>query len=102
MCYLKATWDCTLTIRLILKVLVEGTHFKNDGMLTGRTDTLKRVVFEEEELPASLSAPKSDLVSIKPGDYVVVEVTSVSHSNLIAKPIARTTLQEFSRSPLCF
>lgn len=84
-----------------MKVLVEGGHRKKDGIMTGRTDTLKRVLFEDKELPAGLSTPKSALVSIKPGDYVAVEITSVSHSNLIGKAVARTTLQEFSQSHSC-
>lgn len=80
--------------------------------LTGRTDTSKRVVFQDEPVPAGLlgsmltsggngssagsgkqgSAP---MVRLQPGDYVAVEVTGTG-GTLQARPLARTTLAEFA------
>ncbi|GMH44867.1 hypothetical protein BSKO_12819 [Bryopsis sp. KO-2023] len=77
-------------------VLVEGKAQKSDDMWTGKTDTLKRVVFPDRKVPSSLGKD-ADRVSVKPGDYVVVDVASASHSTLGADPVARTTIQEYYR-----
>jgi hypothetical protein len=68
--------------------------------LTGRTDTFKRVVFEDTPMPASYrghpgsSSAGSPLVRAQPGDYVAVEVTEAG-GTLRTRPLARTTLREF-------
>ncbi len=73
-------------------------------MLTGRTDTFKRVVFEDMPVPSSYSGGGSSgdcsssagapPVHLQPGDYVAVEVTEAG-GTLRGRPLARTTLQEF-------
>ncbi|KAL4855666.1 CDK5 regulatory subunit-associated protein 1 [Chlorella vulgaris] len=93
-------------------VLVEGPSRRSELALTGRTDTSKRVVFQDEPVPAGLlgsmlisggngsstgsgrqgSAP---MVRLQPGDYVAVEVTGTG-GTLQARPLARTTLSEFA------
>ncbi|KAI3423854.1 hypothetical protein D9Q98_009688 [Chlorella vulgaris] len=93
-------------------VLVEGPSRRSELALTGRTDTSKRVVFQDEPVPAGLlgsmltsggngssagsgkqgSAP---MVRLQPGDYVAVEVTGTG-GTLQARPLARTTLAEFA------
>lgn len=75
-----------------------------EAALTGRTDTFKRVVFEDVPVPASYSysaaaaaaagAPHGPLVRLQPGDYAAVEVAAAG-GTLRAVPLARTTLREF-------
>lgn len=77
-----------------------------EAALTGRTDTFKRVVFDDVPVPASYhcrpgmpsssssSSSEAPLVRLQPGDYVAVEVTSAG-GTLHARALARTTLQEF-------
>ena len=68
------------------------------AVLTGRTDTHKRVVFEDAPVASSSHGPSAagngPLVRLQPGDYAVVEVTSAG-STLRARALARTTLQGF-------
>lgn len=78
---------------------MEGNAQKSDGRLTGRTDTLKRVVFDDIQVRCSLSSPGSEKTSVKPGDYVTVKIASASHSTFVGEPIARTSLQEFTQAP---
>ncbi|KAL4432197.1 hypothetical protein ABPG77_005959 [Micractinium sp. CCAP 211/92] len=80
-------------------VLVEGRSRRSEAALTGRTDTFKRVVFEDLPIPAGYSGsgdgtPDGSLVRLQPGDYVAVEVTA-GGGTLQARPLARTTLAEF-------
>lgn len=75
-----------------------------ESALTGRTDTFKRVVFDDVAVPASYryggssgdgsSSIEAPLVRLQPGDYVAVEVTTAG-GTLRARPLARTTLREF-------
>ena len=79
-----------------------------ESALTGRTDTFKRVVFDDVPVPASYrfhpstpsgsssssSSSEALLVRLQPGDYVAVEVTAAG-GTLHARPLARTTLREF-------
>lgn len=65
-----------------LQVLVQGPSKRDAGSLTGRTDTMKRVVFPDVPMAAvygnggEAAAPR---VTAQPGDYVAVEVrTAVS------------------------
>jgi tRNA-2-methylthio-N6-dimethylallyladenosine synthase len=62
-------------------VLVEGTSKRNEHQLNGRTDTNKMVVFDQ--------------VDFKPGDYVEVEITGHTSATLLAKPVRKSSLQEF-------
>ena len=78
-------------------MLVEGFSKKSDAQLSGRTDTMKRVVFDDVPVPSQLGAAPSDqLVSLKPGDYVAVEVHACTSGTLFAKPLAKTTLQQYA------
>lgn len=86
-----------------LQVLVEGFSKKSDAQLSGRTDTMKRVVFDDVAVPATLegasqSASAQELVRLKPGDYVAVEVHACSTGTLFATPLSKTTLQAFAKA----
>ncbi|CAD7700704.1 unnamed protein product [Ostreobium quekettii] len=75
-------------------VLVEGEAKKSEEMLTGRTCTMKRVIFPKISVPASQHGCGGEAVP-QPGDYVSVDVVSAQSSTLTARPLARTTLREF-------
>jgi tRNA-2-methylthio-N6-dimethylallyladenosine synthase len=62
-------------------VLVEGTSKRSETRLNGRTDTNKMVVFDQ--------------IDFKPGDYVEVEITGKTSATLHAKPIRKSSIQEF-------
>ena len=84
----------------IVQVLVEGYSKKSDAQLSGRSDTMKRVVFDDVPVPAQLTATSADqLVSLKPGDYVAVHVHACTSGTLFAQPLAKTSLQAFYASP---
>ncbi|KAK1946418.1 CDK5 regulatory subunit-associated protein 1 [Phytophthora citrophthora] len=95
-------------------VLVQGPSRRStdeEPKLTGLTDTSKRCVFPNQEMPASLRSFKtqagelaseflplpsvaSESVHAAPGDYVLVRVRDAGRHTLHATPVARTTLQE--------
>ncbi|CAI5735923.1 unnamed protein product [Peronospora farinosa] len=95
-------------------VLVQGASRRStdeDPKLTGLTDTSKRCVFPNQEMPGSLRAftkqagelaaeflplpsVRSEGVHAAPGDYVLVRVHEAGRHTLHATPVARTTLQE--------
>ena len=76
---------------------MEGFSKKSDAQLSGRTDTMKRVVFDDVPVPSHDTATTSDqLVSLKPGDYVAVKVHACTSGTLFAQPLAKTTLQAFA------
>ena len=80
----------------VVQVLVEGFSKKSDAQLSGRTDTMKRVVFDDVSVPAQLTATSADeMVSLKPGDYVAVCVHACTSGTLFAQPLAKTTLQAY-------
>lgn len=64
-------------------VLVEGTSKRSDEQLSGRTDTNKMVVFDRKDF--------------QKGDYVEVEITDCTSATLLAKPVRKTSIQEFYR-----
>jgi len=96
-------------------VLVEGKSRKNENQLTGRTDTFKRVVFEDCSIPCEYNLVGSDrkadafntsktsttsdaylpLVQIGPGDYVAVQVVQAGGGTLQAIPLGRTSIKQF-------
>lgn len=101
-------------------VLVQGPSKRDPAWLTGRTDSMKRVVFSDVVLPPSYTLAASpvgsssslqsassfggdsgrsgisnDGVRAEPGDYVAVEIVSASAGTLTARPVALTTLREF-------
>ncbi|KAG6947113.1 hypothetical protein JG688_00015681 [Phytophthora aleatoria] len=98
-------------------VLVQGPSRRSteeDPKLTGLTDTSKRCVFPNQEMPASLRAftkqagdlaseflplpsVTSESVHAAPGDYVLVRVREAGRHTLHATPVARTTLQEVAK-----
>jgi hypothetical protein len=84
-------------------VLVEGRPKRGEGLLQGRSCTMKRVIFPDGPLPCSLQAAaaggsgvQAPAVSLQPGDYVAVYVDALSgNSTLVGRPLARTTTAEF-------
>jgi tRNA A37 methylthiotransferase MiaB len=87
-------------------ILVEGPSRKAPQMLTGLTDTNKRVVIEDGAVPPAYShaahqhqdaeaTAHSSGVRLRPGDYAAVEVTAATGATLHARVLARTTLAEF-------
>ena len=67
-------------------VLVEGTSKRSEQQMSGRTDTNKIAVFDRKDF--------------KKGDYVEVEITGATSATLIAKPIAKTSLEEYYSAAL--
>jgi TRAM domain len=73
------SWTLHLISRLrLLQVLVEGPSKRDASSLTGRTDTMKRVVFPDMPMAAAYGGSNSGagapLLHAQPGDYVAVEV----------------------------
>ena len=88
-----------------------GYRRVNVAKLTGLTDTSKRCVFPNQEMPGSLRAfmkqagelaseflplpsVRSEGVCAASGDYVLVRIRKAGRHTLHATPVARTTLQE--------
>ena len=87
-------------------VLVEGPAKKSTPehpMSTGRTDTNKRVVFEDHVIhdgwhgKVAPTACGGRSVQPNPGDYVVVQITQARGHTLRGIAIARTSLAEYIR-----
>ena len=92
-----------MTALLLVQVLIEGFSKKSDAQLSGRTDTMKRVVLDDVPVPATLEAANQQasaeqLVRLKPGDYVAVEIYACSTGTLFATPLGRSTLQAFAKA----
>lgn len=68
---------------------------------TGRTDTNKRVVFKDQDVPLSLARSETR-VNIQTGEYYAVKVVDATSLTLFAEPIARTSLSEFHRLESCY
>ncbi|KDD75516.1 radical SAM protein [Helicosporidium sp. ATCC 50920] len=87
-------------------VLVEGPAKRGEGMLTGRTDTFKRVVFDgREPVPGSYAASgRAGGANVEKGDYVAVEIVDGSSGTLVGRALARTSIAEFSAAHggLCY
>ena len=84
-------------------VLVEGKSRRSDKQMTGRTDTFKRAVFDDIQVPSKYKidiqgkVQNAPLVQLMPGDYVAVQVVDGGRgSTLHCVPLARTTLKEFA------
>ncbi len=63
------------------QVLVQGPSKRDAACLTGRTDTMKRVVFPDALMPTAYSHLQSGVggdaaVRSQAGDYVAVEVST--------------------------
>ena len=78
-------------------VLVEGPSRKEVGILTGKTDTGKRVFFPAGSVPASLRVGNGPIkeVPIMAGDYLAVSILAGTAACLSAKGHARTSIAEF-------
>lgn len=77
-------------------VLVEGPSKRSEGALTGRTDTFKRVIFDDTAIPARYSDPAGQpLVKLSVGDYVAVKIVEGGGGVLKGVPLGRTTMSEF-------
>jgi hypothetical protein len=69
-----------LNVHSLLQVLVEGPSKRDANSFTGRTDTMKRVVFPNVPMAAAYGNSDSDraaeasLLHVQPGYYVAVEV----------------------------
>ncbi|MDR9409347.1 MAG: TRAM domain-containing protein, partial [Balneolaceae bacterium] len=66
-------------------VLVEGESKRSSEQLSGRTDTNKMVVFDRKDF--------------QKGDYVEVEITDCTSATLMAKPVKKSSIQEFYAEP---
>ena len=92
-------------------VLVEGPARKSvdpatgAAMLTGRTDTNKRVVFARRPVPSRLArsdegargSTEAEVEELRAGDYVAVRVTAALSANTLrAEPLARTSIAAFA------
>lgn len=81
-------------------VLVEGHSKRSSSQLTGRTDSFKRVVFDNEKVLESYGAygtqSLSKYISLKPGDYAAVEIIpGGTGATLHAKALGKTTIKDF-------
>lgn len=78
-------------------VLVEGPARKSENQLTGRTDTFKRVVFDDVKVSRSYLNTSAEQVSLRPGDYVAIQIIDGgTGATLKGTPLGRTTIQEFT------
>lgn len=67
-------------------VLIEGTSKRSDEQFCGRTDTNKMTVFDRGNL--------------EKGDYVEVEITDCTSATLMGDVIKKSSVEEFSKSPV--
>ncbi len=78
-------------------VLVEGPARKSENQLTGRTDTFKRVVFDDVKVSRSYLNTSVEQVYLRPGDYVAIQIIDGgTGGTLKGTPLGRTTIQEFT------
>eukprot|EP01117_Protostelium_nocturnum_P011879 TRINITY_DN4336_c0_g2_i1.p1 TRINITY_DN4336_c0_g2~~TRINITY_DN4336_c0_g2_i1.p1 ORF type:complete len:670 (+),score=236.89 TRINITY_DN4336_c0_g2_i1:109-2010(+) len=84
-------------------VLIEGTSRRSKEEMAGRSDTNKKVIVPNFEIPNGLMGdnPASQTKStIKPGDYVVVKIDSARSYSLRGVPIAKSSVTEYERYKL--
>ncbi|KAM9296190.1 mitochondrial tRNA methylthiotransferase CDK5RAP1 [Gastrophryne carolinensis] len=72
-------------------VLVEGVSKRSSTELSGRNDGNLKVIFPD--LPVASDCSPEIGVRAKPGDYVLVEITSSSSQSLRGRLLSLTTLQ---------
>lgn len=83
-------------------VLVEGPSKRSGGALTGRTDTFKRVVFDDIPVPAQyIETAGQPLVKLGVGDYVAVKIIQGGGGVLKGVALGRTTMSEFIQKHGC-
>ena len=82
-------------------VLVEGFSRRSSAAspeMSGLTDTQKRCVFKDVPLPSSLSSYMNNdfdnRISVKKGDYVLVQIHEAGRQTLKGTPLSRTSLTE--------
>ena len=80
----------------LFQVLVEGFSKRSEAQLSGRTDTMKRAIFDDIPVPADYTQDTGKFVKLKAGDYAAVKVTACSTGSLFAQPLGRTSLQAFA------
>ncbi|XP_032897513.1 mitochondrial tRNA methylthiotransferase CDK5RAP1 [Amblyraja radiata] len=76
-------------------VLVEGASKRSKVELCGRNDGNIKVIFPNLVIPCDWSSDM--LVSIKPGDYISVQITSANSQSLKGIPICLTTLSKSTK-----
>lgn len=75
-------------------VLVEGPSKRSMNDMAGRNDGNMKVVFPAVEIPEAEHSDK--LQKIKPGDYVVVQISSANSQILKGMPLHHSLLSKFS------
>ncbi|KAM4691454.1 mitochondrial tRNA methylthiotransferase CDK5RAP1 [Rhinophrynus dorsalis] len=73
-------------------VLVEGPSKRSPSELCGRNDGNTKVIFPET--PAEGNQSKENKSRIRPGDYVLVKITSSSSQSLRGTLVCQTSLQK--------
>lgn len=76
-------------------VLVEGASKRSKVELCGRNDGNIKVIFPNLVIPCDWSSDM--IVSIKPGDYISVQITSANSQSLKGIPICLTTLSKSTK-----
>ncbi|XP_078275450.1 mitochondrial tRNA methylthiotransferase CDK5RAP1 isoform X2 [Rhinoraja longicauda] len=76
-------------------VLVEGASKRSKVELCGRNDGNIKVIFPNLIIPCDWSSDM--LVSIQPGDYVSVQITSANSQSLKGIPVCLTTLSKSTK-----
>uniref|UniRef100_A0A8C4XBQ1 Mitochondrial tRNA methylthiotransferase CDK5RAP1 n=1 Tax=Erpetoichthys calabaricus TaxID=27687 RepID=A0A8C4XBQ1_ERPCA len=71
-------------------ILVEGVSKRSRDELSGRTDGNIKVIFPDVKIPIADSS--QDTAAVKPGDYVVVKITSAGSQSLKGVPLRHATL----------
>ena len=69
-------------------MLIEGTSKRSETQLTGITDTMKRVVFDQ---------PEDQSNRYSKGDMCLVKVHDATQNTLFASPIGKATIDEYYR-----
>ncbi|XP_028854521.1 mitochondrial tRNA methylthiotransferase CDK5RAP1 isoform X2 [Denticeps clupeoides] len=79
-------------------ILVEGDSKRSGQELRGRNDGNVKVIFPKQEVPVQTSDKRT--APIKPGDYVLVKITSASSQSLRGLALRHTTLRNTHLSEL--
>ncbi|XP_013408131.1 CDK5 regulatory subunit-associated protein 1 [Lingula anatina] len=77
-------------------VLIDGDSKKSSADLVGRNDGGIKVVFPQCSLPGNSDQDAASSSPLKPGDYVIVKVTSAEGQTMRGVPVARNSLREFT------
>ncbi|XP_042197875.1 CDK5 regulatory subunit-associated protein 1 [Callorhinchus milii] len=76
-------------------VLVEGFSKKSEQELCGRNDGNTKVIFPNVDTACNQSS--GQLAPVKPGDYVLVQITAANSQSLKGIPVCHTTLKNSAR-----